>query len=113
MRELDRSRADEGVVRSRQLARRLEWERLAVNQKDFDEFKLIKLKPKKLDKRYQAFVTKHGNACAEVDAIPPQELRRRVEESITQHIPQAEWERLQKVEELEKESFSKLIEKCA
>ncbi len=87
------------------------WERLAVNKEDFVDFDLIPLKPKKSDRRYKAFVQEHGKECAELDAIPPTELRRRVREAINRHIPQGQWERLQETERLEKESFNKVLTK--
>lgn len=96
---------------SRYCNRSFDWERLAVNTEDFEPFNLIPLKPKKSDRRYKAFVREHGRQCAELDAIPPTELRRRVKEAINRHVPQAEWERLQEVERLEKESFNKVLNK--
>ena len=74
------------------------WTRLGVNYEDFDEFDLIPLKPKKTDRRYQAFVDEHGKQCAEVDAIPPNQLRKRIREAIESHIPPDQWERLKTVE---------------
>jgi hypothetical protein len=91
--------------------RQFTWTRLAVNAEDFETFKLIPLKPKKSDRRYKAFVRDHGSECAELDAIPATELRRRVKEAIDGHIPQAEWQRLQEVERVEKESFVKVLDK--
>jgi hypothetical protein len=87
------------------------WERLAVNFQDFADFALIPLKPKKSDRRYKAFVREHGSECAELDAIPPTELRRRVEEAINRHIPQERWNRLQETERIEKESLNKVLKK--
>lgn len=91
--------------------RPFKWCRLGVNAEDFSAFDLIPLKPKKTDSRYKRFVEEHGSECAELDALPPTELRRRVEEAITRHIPQAQWERLQEVERLEKESFNDVLDK--
>lgn len=51
--------------------------------------------------RSAAFVARHGDQCAEVDALPPAELRRRVRGAIESHIEQGRWERLKRVEELE------------
>jgi hypothetical protein len=85
------------------------WERLAVNADDFDAFNLIPLKPKKSDKRYAAFVRAHGSQCAELDAIPATELRARVQGAIERHVPQDEWDRLQEVERLEKETWHKAM----
>ena len=47
----------------------------------------------------------------ELDALPPNELRHRVREAIEQHIPQDQWKKLQKVEQIEKESFESVLEK--
>lgn len=90
--------------------REFHWERLAVNAEDFSRFDLIPLKPKKSDARYRKFVTEHGSECAEVDAIPSTELRRRVRESIEKLIPREEWERLKQVEAIERESWGSAIE---
>jgi hypothetical protein len=68
--------------------RPFEWVRLGVNADDFEPFNLIPLKPKKTDSRYRRFVAQHGHECAELDALPATELRRRVKEAITSHIDQ-------------------------
>jgi hypothetical protein len=84
------------------------WCRLGVNREDFEAFGLIPLKPKKTDRRYKRFVAEHGRECAELDALPATELRRRVEEAIRAHIDIGEWERLQEIERLEKETIGQL-----
>lgn len=89
--------------------RDFQWTRLGINQSDFDDFSLLKLPAKISDRRYAAFIKTHGSACAEIDALPPQEIRRRVEESIRSFVPTAEWQRLELVEELERETFQKAI----
>lgn len=94
---------------SRYCKRAFTWRRLAVNAEDFDEFNLLPLNPKTTDRRYKTFVEQHGTACAEVDALPATELRRRVREAIESHIPEGEWDRLQEVERLERESFNKAL----
>jgi hypothetical protein len=88
-----------------QSGRKIEWNRLAINADDFSRHQLIPLAAKKADRRYQRFVAKHGLQCAEVDALHPNELRRRVRESIEQWIPTERWEALQRVEQLERETF--------
>ena len=87
-----------------------EWVRLGVLREDFDEFDLIRLDPKKSDKRYQAFVEQYGESCAEIDAIPATELRRRIQDAIESHVPSDEWERLQAVEKAEKETFGSFLD---
>ena len=88
--------------------RPFEWQRLGVNRDDFAAFNLIPLEAKTQDKRYARFVAAHGDECAELDALPATELRRRVEEAITAHIDQERWGRLMDVERLEKESIDQL-----
>ncbi len=92
----------------RYCARPFEWVRLGVNIEDFGAFDLIPLKPKTNDSRFRRFVREHGRKCAELDALPATELRRRVEEAILSHIDSDQWERLKEVERLEKESIDKI-----
>jgi hypothetical protein len=85
------------------------WVRLGVNAEQFKEYNLLPLKPKKQDKRYKSFVATHGHDCAEIDAIPANELRRMVREFIEGFIPTESWEALKRTEELERETFSQTI----
>ena len=81
------------------------WERLALNEDDFDNHDLFEIKPKQKDSRSKRFIERFGERCAEVDALEPREIRRRVREAIEQYIPTDEWERLKKVESVERETF--------
>ena len=85
--------------------REVTWERLAVLPEDFEEFDLLRLKPKTTDKNYRRFIDMGFYACAELDAIPPDVLRERVRDAITQHIPTDEWARLQRTEQLERDTL--------
>ncbi len=89
--------------------REFEWTRLAVNQEDLDNFNLIPLEPKKSDKRYHKFISEHGERCAELDALPATELRKRIREAIESYIPQGEWERLKEIEAQEKAIFRQTL----
>ncbi len=89
--------------------RQFEWVRIGVNSEDFDAFDLVKLKPKKSDKRFKKFSESHGGHCAEIDAIPPEELRGRVRQFIEYRIPTEEWERLKQTETIERESFNEVM----
>jgi hypothetical protein len=86
------------------------WVRLGVNAEDLDAFNLIPLEPKVKDRRYRAFVGRHGHQCAELDALPATELRRRVRDAIESHIPQGAWERLRETEQLEKETWQTMLD---
>jgi hypothetical protein len=94
---------------SRYSGRSFEWSRLAVSEADFDLHDLIALPVKNTDKRARAFHTQHGNRCAEVDALPPTELRHRVRQAIESHIEPTRWARLQEVERLERETLGGLV----
>ena len=83
-----------------------EWVRLGVNRRDFSEFDLLPLRVKRTDRRSQSFREKHGDECAELDAIPANELRNRLRAAIEQHIPQDDWQRLIRIENAERESFN-------
>jgi hypothetical protein len=86
------------------------WQRLAVCDGDFGAYNLTPLPVKLKDNRAKEFIRTHGNQCAEVDALPPVELRRRVEEAILSHIPHQEWERLKEIEAQEKQSLASFIQ---
>ena len=85
------------------------WRRLAVNAQDFQEFDLVPMMPKKSDSRRKAFEQEHGHQCAELDAIPANSLRDRIEAAILSHVDTAEWNRLQKVEAAETKTINKLV----
>jgi hypothetical protein len=85
------------------------WNRLAIRAGDFDQFGLVRLPVKEKDMRSAGFVARYGSDCAEVDALPPTELRRRVEEAIRSHINQARWEGLRLVEEAERRSLGRVV----
>jgi hypothetical protein len=85
------------------------WHRLGVNSLDFTQFGLICLPVKRSASRAKAFIARHGTACAEVDAIPPDELRQRVRCAIEAHIDPEHWARLQRTEELERNTLGTLL----
>lgn len=86
------------------------WTRLGVTAGDFDGFNLVRLPVKHSDMRSKAFLRNHGEDCAEVDALPPSELRRRVEAAIDSHIDVERWNRLLKIEAMEQEQLNQLVE---
>jgi hypothetical protein len=86
------------------------WKRLGVNPEHFDEFDIIPLKPKREDKRHRKFVEQFGERCAEAEAIPATDLRRILREAIESHIPAGEWQRLQDIEDMEKEKWEEFME---
>jgi hypothetical protein len=87
------------------------FQRVAIVPADFDDFNLLPLAVKDSDRRARKFRQQHGDRCAELDAIPSSELRRRVRAIIESHIDvqRDEWERLQRVEAEEKQTLDTFI----
>lgn len=81
------------------------WQRLGVEKEDFTKFGLIRL-PVKKSSRSERFLAEHGTSCAEVDALPPGELRTRVRDAIESHIDQDRWEKLKRTEMIERQSVA-------
>lgn len=77
-------------------------ERLAISKDDITEFNLPPLPVKSSDPRASQFVRTHGNECVELDALPPTELRRRIQETVEQHIDDELWEAAKEIEKKEK-----------
>jgi hypothetical protein len=87
------------------------WFRLAVRHADFEDHDLIRLPVKHSDNRSKGFTQRYGDDCAEVDALPPSELRQRVEQAITSHIDADRWSKLLEVEKLEQQTVAKSMAK--
>ena len=87
-----------------------EWVRLGVDADQIKQYDLLPLQPKKKDRRYKQFIETHGSQCAEVDAIPANELREFTELWIKYFIPEDQWLRLQVIEEMERETFKTTLE---
>jgi hypothetical protein len=87
------------------------WKRLAVTEQDFADLDLLGFPVKRKGKRgsWQPYLDEYGDRCVEVDAISPDEIRRRVREAIESHIDQAEWEKLKATEELERATLRKTL----
>jgi hypothetical protein len=81
-----------------------------VTEADFTDHALVRLPVKRSDKRAAGFVRRYGTACAEIDAIPPTELRRRVTTAIDAHIDVPRWNRLVQVEEAERGTLQRIVE---
>lgn len=83
------------------------WKRLAVTSKDFADLDLLGFPVKRTGARgsWQPYIDQHGDRCVEVDAISPDEIRKRVRRAIERHIDMREWEKLQTTEDLERETL--------
>jgi len=83
--------------------------RLAIREKDIDDFNLPPLRIKASDTRAAAFRRKFGNRCVELDALPPEELRSRVRQAIEGHIEAEAWGRALAIEKAEQESITSIV----
>lgn len=63
---------------------RVNVERVALTREQIDEFELPPQPAKRTDARYESFVEKHGDMAVELDALPPDELRRLIRESVNE-----------------------------
>src|SRR6266516_7163494 len=87
------------------------WNRLSVTPQDFADLDLLCFPVKRTGKEgsWKPYLAEHGARCVEVDAISPEEIRRRVREAIESHIDQTEWEKLKVTEELERATLRKTL----
>lgn len=92
------------------VAKKLRWRRLGFLVDDFlkPEFNVQSLDiTEKKDKAAQdAFVKEFGSTnAAELEALPPHELRKRVTDAIESHLNMDEWLRVKTIEKIERESW--------
>jgi hypothetical protein len=90
------------------------WIRLAVTEEDFSNesilgFPVRQSASKAWQRRCADYISKYGDRCVEVDAIPPAEIRQRVRDAIERHIDRPTWERLQQIEAAERETITKVF----
>ena len=81
----------------------LKLRRIAVDMDD--DRHLPSFTAKGTDKRYKWFTQKYGTRCIELDAIDPNELRKRVSEQIESRVDLLKWERMLVVEQAEQDSM--------
>lgn len=86
-------------------------ERIAILQEDIRLFNLPPLRVKEKDPRTKGFKAKYGSQVIEADALPPTELRARLERSICALIDFESWDRAEKVERVEFESIREIAGK--
>jgi hypothetical protein len=55
------------------------------------------------------FAAQYGNACVELDALPPDVLTDLVRDSIESVIDWAEWKRMQQIEDREREGLAEFM----
>jgi hypothetical protein len=83
----------------------VELRRISLIGPDLKSLPSFDVETKQQDPRHQWFVRNVGTACYELDAMPPPELRTRVEREILGYIDLAKWETAREVETVERESM--------
>jgi hypothetical protein len=88
------------------------WERLGFKYRDLARTDIMPLEAKVSDNNYQKFIDRFQDArAAELDALPTDEIRNRMQRTIEAHINMPAWKRLQRTEALEKESVDAVFAK--
>ena len=63
------------------------------------------------DTRAKKFKKKHGDACVELDALPPTELRLRVRHAVENHLDADVWQRAVGIEKAEIASIADVVKR--
>jgi hypothetical protein len=80
-------------------------QRVALTNSDLAGLPSFDPESKRLDTRYQWFRKRVRTACYELDALPPPDLRQRVEDEIRSYIDMSRWDHARMVEAAEVESM--------
>jgi hypothetical protein len=83
--------------------------RLAIHAGDIRKFKLPPLRVKPSDSRADAFVKRYSDKCVELDALPPRELRQRIQDAVEDLQDREIWDRAVAVEKVEVQSIQDLV----
>jgi hypothetical protein len=84
--------------------------RIAIHKADIRQFNLPPLRVKDSDSRSVEFVRNHGPDCVELDALPANELRRRIRDTVHSLMDRTKWERAIEVEKAEMASIISSME---
>jgi hypothetical protein len=76
-------------------------ERIAIHAADIRKFNLPPLRVKESDSRSDGFLKNYGPDCVELDALPPNELRRRIKLAVRKLMDMDKWNRSIEVEKVE------------
>jgi hypothetical protein len=89
----------------------VEVERMALTREQIDKYQLPPQPAKQSDSRYESFVEEHGNMAVELDALPPEELKQLIRDSVEKHFDEYHYNQnvLPKQEE-EREKIEEKIE---
>lgn len=83
-------------------------QRVALNPAQITQYALPTRPGKWTDSRHAKFAARYGDACVELDALPPDVLTTLVEERILATIDVAAWQRVREAEALERETLASI-----
>lgn len=89
----------------------IEFERVAILPSDIGRFGLPPMPAKTSDTRHRRFVAEFGDACVELDALPPNELRNRLRAVVRRHIDADSWDRLRNIEAQERATLMATLQR--
>ena len=84
-------------------------ERVALDPWQIERFNLPTRPGKASDSRHSRFAAAYGDACVELDALPPDILEDYVREAIRSEIDPYVWRKTQEVEELERRTLESIV----
>jgi hypothetical protein len=87
--------------------------RLAIQKSDIRKFSLPPQRVKDTDSRARAFREKFGDETVELDALPPNELRRRIHAAVESKLDRQKWNRAVQVEQVEVQSIVESVSRWA
>ena len=82
--------------------------RLAIHKEDIAKFRLPPLRVKAADPRAGGFIRRYGRQAVELDALPPTELRRRLQNAIRALVDVEVWDRALRIEQAERETTNRI-----
>lgn len=86
----------------------VEVERKALTKDQINKFQLPPQPAKSTDARYESFVEEHGDMAVELDALPPQELKDLIRDSVEDYFDQDYYE--QEIEPKQEDDRDKIRE---
>ena len=81
----------------------------ALTHRDIDRYELPADFAKKTDTRTAAFVAEHGDIAVELDALPPDVLRDRLDKEVSNRLDLKALERIKRLEKRERAKLVKLL----
>ena len=80
-----------------------------LTHRDIDRYELPADFVKKTDTRTAAFVAEHGDIAVELDALPPDVLRDRLDKEVSNRLDLKALERIKRLEKRERAKLVKLL----